>query len=104
MEGKDFDVFRTKAYGIDSVVFHARRRPNMKAEVAMRLVEHFAIVAAEEDGEDSAGRRAFKLQTSEQVVKRACDIANGLVDEFDARGWIVDVPAYQDILPLQNAG
>jgi hypothetical protein len=93
----DMEVFKTKAYDMQSVIFHVRKRPNLKAEVAMRLVEHFAIVAASEDGEDSAGRQAFKLQTPEQIVKRACDIASGLVDEFESRNWMVDIPPYIEI-------
>jgi hypothetical protein len=100
----EFDVFKARSYDFQGVVFHARKRPNLKGEIAARLVEHFAIVAAHEDGEDSSGRQAFKLQTPEQVVTRACDIADNMVDEFERRGWLIDIPAYDDIPLIQKAG
>jgi hypothetical protein len=101
---QEFDVFRARSYDLPGVVFHARKRPNLKGEIAARLVEHFAIVAAQENGEDSAGRQAFKLQTPEQVVIRACDIADNMVNEFERRGWLISIPAYDDIPLVQKAG
>jgi len=102
MSGNDFEVFKANQYSFQGVVFHPLKRPNMRAEIAIKLAEHFAIVAGQEDGEDSAGRRAFKLQSPDQVVARACGIADGLVNEFESRGWIVDVPAYNDIGVLEK--
>lgn len=101
----EFDVLKNaNKFDFQNVIIHHRKRLSMKGEIATRLMEHFAIVAAQEDGEDSSGHRAFKLQTPEQVVSRACDIANDLVDEFEKRGWIIDVPAYEDIPVAKSAG
>ncbi len=99
----DFDIFKTPKYELEGIVVHARKRLNMKGEIAQRLMEHLAIAAGQEDGEDSAGRRAFKLQTPEQVVTRACEIADKLVNEFEARGWVVEIPAYQDVPLAEKA-
>jgi hypothetical protein len=101
----EFDILKSEnKFDFQGVIIHARKRLSLKGEVASRLVEHFAIVAAQDDGEDSAGRRAFKLQTPEQVVTRACDIANNLVDEFEKRGWVIEIPAYEDIPVARKAG
>ena len=101
----EFDVLKAESrFDFQGVIFHNRKRLSIKGEIASRLMEHFAIVAAQEDGEDSTGRRAFKLQTPEQVVSRACDIAENLVNEFEKRGWIIDIPAYEDIPVSRKAG
>ena len=100
----EFEMFKGNSYNFDTVIFHARKRPNMRAEIAIRLVEHMAIVAAQEDGEDSAGRRALRLQSPDEVARRACEIANCLVNEFETRGWIDNVPSYEDIPPIKRAG
>ena len=101
----EFDVLKTEnKFDFQGVLFHFRTRLTMRGEIATKLVEHFAIVAAQEDGEDTAGRRAIRLQTPEEVVTRACDIAGNLVDEFEKRGWVVEIPAYDDIPVARKAG
>ena len=60
---KEIDVFRADKYNMEGIVVHHRQNIGIKGEIAIRLMEHLAIAAAQEDGEDSAGRRAFKLQT-----------------------------------------
>lgn len=97
MNTQDFEVFKSPKFELEGLVIHRRKHLTMRGEISLKLVEHFAIVAGQDDGEDSAGRRAFKLQSPDQIVSRACEIANTLMDEFEKRGWIVEIPAYEDI-------
>ena len=67
---------------------HAVREGRM----ATILIEKWGTVAADTDGEDSAGRSKLRLQTPEEIVQRACDTAALACAEFRKRGWIIPVP------------
>jgi hypothetical protein len=64
----------------------------VESSLAAVLVERWGMVAAVEDGEDSAGRARLRLATPEEVVARAVKCATLLVDECRSRGLMVEVP------------
>ena len=61
---------------------------SLKSEMAMRIVERWAMVCAEPDGEDSAGRAKLRLLSPELVVDRALAVSDLLVDRLADNGWI----------------
>jgi len=63
---------------------------------ARKFIEHFALVTAMPDGEDSSGRAKMGLMPVEQVVKRGCDLAACMMEEFAKRGWLHD--SYTELL------
>lgn len=65
---------------------------NLHANFSMSMIEKWGGVAAVPDGEDSRGRQKLRLQTPEELVKRACDTASLLIKEQQKRGWILEVP------------
>jgi hypothetical protein len=66
--------------------------PNETGDLAIRFATHFGIIAATDNGEDTAGRHQIKLAEVADVVKRSCDLAEQLVEEMKKRGWIVNCP------------
>lgn len=67
---------------------HSRGIASYTALLAERIVNHCAMITAQVDGEDTAGRQKLKLMDAADVAKRACDIAENMVAIFDARGWV----------------
>jgi hypothetical protein len=59
-----------------------------RAAIALKLIEHFAVVAGFPEGEDSAGRAKVRLQTANELVKRAFEIADLFVDLAETRSEI----------------
>jgi len=72
-------VYRTKAF-------------TLTAEIAMRLLEKFAMVTCIEDGEDSAGRQKLKLMDPKHVVDRSFELAEEFMHQADLGNYIVDIP------------
>lgn len=60
-----------------------------RASIALRILDHFAIIAATDGGEDSAGRHRLKLHEPEQLVARAFEIANLFIEQAEQQGEIV---------------
>jgi hypothetical protein len=81
------------------VVWHLEH-PTWKARLATTLVEKWGLVAATEDGEDSAGRAKLRLSTPVELVKRACETADMLVEECRSRGWIEKLPTREEAKQL----
>jgi hypothetical protein len=74
---------------------HKLRAPCTEASLAINLIERWGLVAAKPDGEDSAGRAKLELLTPEELVNRACDTADLVLKECEARGWMLPIPAPQ---------
>jgi hypothetical protein len=72
--------------------FQHSHAPSAQADFAMRLMTQFALVAVQEDGEDSAGRQKARVLGAAEAAKRACDISAAAFDEFNARGWLIEIP------------
>lgn len=64
----------------------------LPARIAMDLAKHLSMVAATPDGEDTAGRQKLRLLSPEEVGARACEIARELVNQFEERGWLTQLP------------
>lgn len=65
--------------------------PDHTARLAFALIERWGAVAAESDGEDSAGRAKLKLQAPDDLVRRAFDIAQSAVAEAKKRGLMINM-------------
>ena len=68
-----------------------------KGKMAWELLQRFATIAAETKGEDSAGRAKLELLSPNDVVARACDIAEVAWDEFARRDWLLTLPPVERI-------
>ncbi len=64
---------------------------------AMQCVERWAMVAGEQDGEDSSGRAKLRRMTPDELVAHACKTAEALSVEFTRRGWLVALPSHEEI-------
>jgi hypothetical protein len=80
------------------VSIHPKEGLNAEAAYAMHLAERFALIAGEDDGEDSAGRQKLRLATPIEVVKRACNIAELMFIELRRRNWTVPIDSYKTIM------
>lgn len=74
---------------------------SMEARIVLSIIERWAAVAGEPDGEDTAGRSKLRLQEPAEVVDRACEVAKAAVDAFEARGWIAPPPPLEHVMKLQ---
>ena len=64
----------------------------LEANLAASLIERWGMVCAEPDGEDSAGRQKLRLQTPDELVQRAFDVAHDFMDQARIRGLIHTTP------------
>ena len=71
--------------------------------LATDIIHHCALVTAQIDGEDSAGRQAIKLMSPADVAARAMDIADNMVNMAHERGWFLP-PTVTDHERAQYAG
>lgn len=78
-----------------TTAIHETMRPEIVASFAMVLIEKWGMVAAIDDGEDSAGRAKIRLATPAEVVDRAAEVASLAMTEFEARGWISHLPTIE---------
>lgn len=60
-----------------------------EAEFAADLIRHWGMVAATDDGEDSAGRHQLKLQDVPDVVSRAVSMTKGFFAAIRTEGWVM---------------
>ena len=86
---------RTDYSGVHTV-YHQSHIESRQAQFAMDLMRHFALVAASDDGEDSAGRAKLRTLSAEEVAQKACELAAAAYNEFHERGWLIEVPMYTD--------
>jgi hypothetical protein len=80
------------------VTIHTKEGLNTEATYAMHLAERFALISAEDDGEDSAGRQKLRLATPEEVVERACNIAGLMFVTFRKLNWVLPIDDYKTIV------
>lgn len=60
----------------------------VRARIALQMIEHFAVVAGKAGDEDSSGRSVLQLQTPEEVVALGFAVADLFVDEAEKRGLL----------------
>ena len=82
----------TEGYEKTEVSIYQTRYPTDVGGFALQLAAHFAIVAAQPDGEDSAGRAKMGLMHPGDVAQRACQVAEAMWAELNYRGWFIDLP------------
>lgn len=73
------------------VMIHMRAMAEPQADFARQCIERWGLIAGTPDGEDSAGRAKLRLATSEELVSRACEVAEKLFAEFERREWLTDI-------------
>ena len=66
--------------------------PSTEAELAIEFIARWGMVAAEPDGEDTAGRQKLKPMSPEQVVDRALRVAELACQRFEEKGWYLHLP------------
>lgn len=76
---------------------HDTEHLTAKARFACNLVERWGMVAARDDGEDSAGRHKIKLHSPTEVVSRAVEMTDALWVALRKEGWIEDIPTLEEI-------
>jgi len=80
-----------KPWGGEPIVEHSCVG-NRRSSFVVSFIEKFGAVACVPDGEDSAGRQAFRLATPQELVDRACETAQLMYDRFEEEGWLAEVP------------
>jgi hypothetical protein len=80
------------------VIIHSKEGLNAEAAYAMHLAERFALIAADNDGEDSAGRQKLRLATPKEVVERACKIAELMFVALRDRNWTLPIDSHKTIV------
>ena len=79
------------------LILHRLDTPDTRGELAMKILDHFALISAQEDGEDQAGRQKLKLLSPVEVATRACDLAEAFFSEIERRGWLLKLPSYEEV-------
>jgi hypothetical protein len=67
-----------------------------EAEMACKMIERWGMVAAIEDGEDSAGRQKLRLATPEELVSRAFAVAKLVFSSARENGLFKDMTPLLD--------
>ena len=62
--------------------------PTIRMEFAMSIMERWAAVAAEIDGEDSAGRQKVRHTTPQEIVEYSVEVAELAFERFAEKGWM----------------
>src|SRR5687768_7124577 len=73
-----------------------------RSSIALKILDHFALVAARTDGEDSAGRRAIVSMSPAETVQRAFALADAFVDESVRRGEMRKTMDYDELAILRG--
>ncbi len=73
---------------------HNRHMLKAEAEFAKIMIQT-GMVAGSQDGRGEHAR--MKLMAPADVVNRACKLAELAYAEFSRRGWIVDMPSYDEM-------
>lgn len=86
VQGNPFENARTE------VRVHNREVLNLTGSIALHLVEHFGVIAAQFAGEDASGRQALSMQSADELTDRAISIAEALVSKLRSRGHAAMLP------------
>ena len=80
-------------YGGTEILTYRKTALSSPAELALRMVERWGMICCIPEGEDSAGRGISRLMTPEELIARACAVAELAISEFDKRGLVLHLPA-----------
>ncbi|MEE9316538.1 MAG: hypothetical protein V3U97_05455 [bacterium] len=87
----DIARIKDKPWLKDDSVIKRLRIPCTEAELAIRFLEKWGMIAGKEDGEDSVGRSKIRLLTEEEIVERACKSSDLMCKEAEKRGWFLHI-------------
>ena len=79
------------------VMVHRKFMADDRAEFAMVLMKQHAMVCAQDNGEDSAGRQKVRRETAQEIVQFCSSLASMAYDEFHRRGWMIQSPDLPEI-------
>jgi len=85
-------------YGDERYVLHHLKQLDSRASLACQFAERWAMVAAMEDGEDSAGRQKVRRMTPGELADHACECVSALMEQFQVRGWLLEVPNFEQVV------
>lgn len=86
----------------NQVCTHERVQFTRHAALAIDLVRTMCAIPQVPDGKDEAGDAVMRAYTVEEVVIRSCDIAAAMLTEFEKREWLVELPAFDELLVRSN--
>jgi len=75
---------------------HDNEHLTIKARVCLEMIQRWALVAAEDDGEDSHGRSKLKLSEPDALVNRATILTELAFKRFHEKNWIVKLPSLHE--------
>ena len=78
-------------------VLNPRKATNPIACFAARLITEACKTAFDADGEDSSGRQKGRRLAPKEVVDYCTDMAAVAYEEFERRGWLIDVPSAEEL-------
>ena len=96
-EAPEIVATRGSGYNEPRMIIHHRHVPNGRAAFAMQMMERWAPVAGDTDGEDTAGRQKGRRMTAKEITAHCCDVAEEAFAEFERRGWFFAVPSWEEM-------
>ena len=76
----------------DAYLISRTMQMNQRASFASSMLERWAAVSVDIDGEDSAGRQKVQRMPPAEIVSYVCEVSQEAFDEFDRRGWLYPMP------------
>ena len=92
---KDIGFMLADRYKLKEPLVYTKFLFGAEAKIAIEMVQKWGLIAAIDDGEDSAGRHRVRMMTIGELVQRACDSAQKLIEEFEKREWFLELPEPQ---------
>ena len=77
---------------------HNRVGLNYRATLAVEMAKIMAVNGAASDGYANDGASRLRPMTAPEIVAKAVDIADLLVNSIEAKGWTVVVPTLKDLV------
>lgn len=91
------------SYDDKRIVLYETEVLNKEAQFALEVIERWAMVAAKDAGEDSAGRHCVKLASEQEVVDRAFTVAKLAFMHMRATGMFIQLPDLNDVNAERDA-
>lgn len=89
---------RFKSNYVADIVIHGRHVADPRATFAQDMIRAWGMVAARPGaGFEPTDKRDVALMPAAEVVQRACDTADLAWKAFRERGWLLDVPSYEEV-------
>jgi hypothetical protein len=96
-------VTGAKRYNAERLVIHQTKHLDPRAEFAAQMIRTWGIVAGRPaDTGEAADERGVALLSPAELVSRACEITDLAMAEFERRGWVVNLPAYEQLSELDD--